>query len=145
MACLVACWAFCATVCVKMATSRATPIVKPTWRMVLSEPEPTPRTSGGSEAMGAAAELSQQDEADGEARGAGRSRQPWPDAVVQAPGVGGDDQGDHGHHRQRHGGAQLGVSQHRDHEDDDHEEGAAHRHAYEHDRGAVSYTHLTLP
>ena len=37
-----------------MATSRATPIVKPTCRIVLSEPEPTPRTCGGSEAMEAA-------------------------------------------------------------------------------------------
>ena len=53
-ACFVACCAFCAMVCEKMATSRATPMVKPTWRMVLSEPEPTPRTCGGRDAMEAA-------------------------------------------------------------------------------------------
>ncbi len=29
-------------------------MVKPIWRMVLSEPEPTPRTCGGSDAMDAA-------------------------------------------------------------------------------------------
>ena len=29
-------------------------MVKPTWRIVLSEPEPTPRTCGGSDAMEAA-------------------------------------------------------------------------------------------
>ena len=37
-----------------MATSTATPSVKPIWRSVLSEPEPTPRTAAGSDAIEAA-------------------------------------------------------------------------------------------
>ncbi len=46
--------ALVAAVWVKIATSSATPIVKPTWRRVFSAPEPTPRTWGGSDAIEAA-------------------------------------------------------------------------------------------